>query len=462
VRLEQASALADALLAGPWEPEGMLTRARLVFAPEPVGLADLVGSVLRIHPDPPRDRPRALVRFLRELALRADADGDDDGDDDRDGAESSVEGTADAVVVPPAPRIRVVRRLLTGTAVVADPFGVPRLDDVGALARRLDLTVGELDWFADRRLWHRRERRQVLQHYRSRWIERPGRAPRLLEAPRPRLRGLQRRVLDGLLAAVPVHPAAHGFVPGRSALTGAAGHVGREVVVTVDLESFFASVTVARVFGIWRAAGLPEPVAHALAALCTTATPVDVLASAPVAAGSAASGAAFRLRRRLAAPHLPQGAPTSPALANLAAYVLDRRLAGLAIRFDAGYTRYADDLTFSGPLRGRTDRLLAAVAQVVADEGFRVHPGKTHVRTQAQRQRVTGVVVNASVAVPRAEFDRLRATLFNCARSGPQAQNRDGVPDFRAHLLGRIAWVASTDAARGRRLRALFDRIDWS
>ena len=212
----------------------------------------------------------------------------------------------------------------------------------------------------------------------------------MLEAPKPRLKALQRRLLHELLDWVPVHPAAHGFVGGRSARTHATAHVGRRVVVRVDLEDFFAGVTAARVFGIFRACGYAEGVAHVLTGLCTNAVPVDQ--SVP---------GHWRLSRRLATPHLPQGAPTSPALANLAAFALDRRLSGLAAAIGATYTRYADDLVFSSrrppahPRHGdRGDR---------ARRGLPRQRAKTRVMGRGRRQTVTGIVVNERPNVPRAD-----------------------------------------------------------
>jgi hypothetical protein len=422
----------------------MTVRARLVFVPVPVELEHIVQAVLAAHPTPPVDAPRSLQHLLFGFPLSAPT----------------------PVVAPDAPpprpvRIRVARRLLFTTSMVGSRFPVPRVDDVGALAERLGLTVGELDWFADPRGWQRREPRPVLQHYRYRWLTRPGRTPRLLEAPRPRLKALQRRVLDELLAPVRVHPAAHGFVPGRSVLTGAAVHTGRDTVITLDLEQFFAGLTASRVAGVLRSAGYPEAVAWALTTLACARVPVAVLRAMP---GPDAGGERFRLHRRLVAPHLPQGAPTSPHLANLAAFTLDRRLTALAAQFGGDYTRYADDLTFSGPssLGRRADRLIAGATGIVTAEGFAMNAAKTRVRRAWQQQRVTGVVVNDRPAVSRAEVDALRATLFNCVRFGPASQNRSGVDDLRAHLLGRIAWVASTDRRRGERLRAMAERIDWS
>ncbi|KAB1915652.1 hypothetical protein F8274_03065 [Micromonospora sp. AMSO31t] len=163
-----------------------------------------------------------------------------------------------------------------------------------------------------------------------------------------RLRALQRRLLAEVLGRIPVHLAAHGFVPGRSAHTFAAAHAAQPVVVRIDPLGFFTHIPATRVHGLFRTAGYPEPVAHTLTGLCTTRTPHPVLRRAP-------TGLPHRATRlaALGTGHLPQGAPTSPALANLCAYRLDRRLTGLADAFETTYTRYADDLAFSGNLTTR-------------------------------------------------------------------------------------------------------------
>jgi hypothetical protein len=343
------------------------------------------------------------------------------------------------------------------------PFAGPALHDAAGLAGYLDLDLPDLLRLADTDLRTRRARDPRLRHYRYRWIPRPTGA-RLLEIPRPALRALQQRLLHGILDGVPAHPAAHGFVRGRSARTGAAVHAGADVLICLDLASFFPSVTAGRVWGVLRAAGYPEPVAHLMTGLLTHAVPADVIAAMPPApAPFGGDGRAFRLRRYLARPHLPQGAPGSPALANLVCWSLDRRLAGYARACGARYTRYADDLTFSGgvDLARRAGRLLTAVRDIVRQEGFRVNPDKTRVRRRHQRQQVTGIVVNAGTNMPRPDLDRLRAVLHDCAVHGPRAANRAGHPDFRAHLLGRIAWAGQLNPRRGERLRAMFDRIDW-
>ena len=170
-----------------------------------------------------------------------------------------------------------------------------------------------------------------------------------------------------------------------------------------------------------------------------------------------------RLGARLAVPHLPQGAPTSPALANLVCFRLDRRLAALAAAFGASYTRYVDDLTLRGGARVGRGRLAGLVGEIAREEGFRVNVAKTRAISSARRQDVLGVVVNDHPALPRRERDALRALLHNCATHGWATQLRGRDPaTFRQHVLGRVAWAASVDPTSGARLLALADRIDWS
>ncbi|MCC9068636.1 reverse transcriptase family protein [Arthrobacter cryoconiti] len=449
-----STALAYAFLAAPTWSEAELAAATTYVVGKRGGTrsakwhTQLASSVLRAYPRPPLREPRQLAVFIagaKPFYLAVDR-----------ATRLHATLTIAHYVLPP-----------TNVAELKSPLEERSLipQTLAELAGVLDLTVGELDWFADPLQWNRTARNKRLVHYRHQWRLRPGRTPRLLEIPAPRLREIQRSVLRELLSPLPLHDAAHGFTPGRSPATNAAHHTGRNVVVNVDLTTFFARVTAGKVFGILRQAGFPETVAHRLAGLCTHTVPLGVIAEMPQ--GGGASGR-FAFRQALATPHLPQGAPTSPALANLSLRRLDSRLAGLAASFDADYTRYADDLAFSGG-PGFSHRSLAFVSlvhKIVEQEGHTVNDAKTRVRGSGVQQRVTGVVVNAHTNVSRAEFDRLKAILHNCAVHGPAGQNRCGPQgsehsDFRGHLQGRIAWVRHLNPARAAKLERIFAAIIW-
>ncbi|SDE34014.1 reverse transcriptase family protein [Nocardioides lianchengensis] len=435
MRDDLARALAAGFLAGDWTATGLRASGAGVLGRRPRWLAPLVQQTLDLYPRPPHDRPRELATNLAGLPAAAKA-----------------------------LRTRPVAQPVAPTRMLANRWRLPVLDDLGDLADLLGVTATELDWFADPRHLARSAADVPLQHYRVSHRIAPSGAVRVLEAPKPRLKAVQRLLLDEVLSRVPPHDAARGFRPGGSVASYAAPHAGRPVVVRLDLEAFFASVTVSRVYGIWRTAGYPEPVAHRLAGLVTAVLPRSAWRAVPRPAGDGLLDAHWRLGRRLAAPHLPQGAPTSPAVANLAAFRLDVRLSALARSWGGRYTRYADDLAFSGATGWGTgtSRLLDAIEEIVRDEGFRLNARKTGVMPRAGRQTLGGLVVNDRPRVARAEVDRLRAILHNCRRSGASSQNRDGVPAWEQHLRGRIAWVAQHDPVRGARLLAEHDAVDWS
>ncbi|MGH1590339.1 reverse transcriptase domain-containing protein [Methylobacterium phyllosphaerae] len=281
--------------------------------------------------------------------------------------------------------------------------GLPALASPKALAEAMGIGLGELRFLAyDRAL-------STVSHYRRFTIPKKAGGLRCISAPMPRLKRAQYWILDALLARVPVHAAAHGFVPGRSIVTNAAAHVGRDVVVNLDLKDFFPSLDYRRIKGKFRGLGYAEPVATVLALLCTEP---DVDA---VEIDGARLYAARGPRR------LPQGAPTSPALTNLVCTRLDARLSGLSGSLGFTYTRYADDLTFSasGEAAGKVGALLKYVHAIVTGEGFTVHPDKTRVMRRGRHQEVTGLTVNERVGVPRETLRRFRALLHGLERHGP-------------------------------------------
>ena len=345
----------------------------------------------------------------------------------------------------------------------ASSWNLPALTSVAALADWLEIPAAELAWFSNSAGIGQQEFTAARHHYHYVLRAKPHGGIRVLEAPQARLKAIQRRILTGILNQVPpYHTAAHGFVKGRSVRSFAAEHVGRSVLLRMDLADFFPRISGARVQAIFRTMGYPEAVADALGGLCTNATPDAVFLPARWPTLHVSDLRA--VRRTCARPHLPQGAPTSPALANLCAYRLDCRLTGLADWAGAVYSRYADDLAFSGDaeVARRVERYAAEIAAIARDEGWRVQHHKTRVMRQGVQQRLTGLVVNVRVNCARSDTDLLRALLTNCVRHGPASQNRDGRPDFRAHVMGRLAWVRSVNAAKSQRLQRIFDRIDWA
>jgi RNA-directed DNA polymerase len=286
----------------------------------------------------------------------------------------------------------------------------------------------------------------------------------LIETPKSRLKSLQRRILVAMLDRIPAHLAVHGFVKGRSIQTFAAPHVGRRVVLRMDLENFFPSFAGARLQTFFRTIGYPETVADLLGGLATNSVPRSIWRGLIQQPGSALSpGELWHLQSLYARPHLPQGSPISPSLANLCSYRLDCRLSGLAQAAGAAYTRYADDLAFSGGDRFEhgVERFATHVAAILTEEGFTIQHRKTRIMRQSVRQHLAGLVTNQRLNVRRSDFDLLKATLTNCVRHSPETQNREAHPYFREHLQGRVAYIESIHVEKGKRLRAIFDHILW-
>jgi len=341
---------------------------------------------------------------------------------------------------------------------IADPDArrqdnaLPKLASAGELATALGLPVPRLRWL----VFHREV--DTGTHYHRWHVPKRDGGLRLISAPKPELKAAQRWIARNITEHLPVHGAAHGFVPGRSTVSNASVHAGAQVIVKLDLQDFYPTITQPRVKGLFRKAGYGEQVATVLSMLCTEA-PREVL----------------ELRGKpmhvaIGPRSLPQGAPTSPSITNALCLRLDRRMHGLATKLGFRYSRYADDLTFSwhgtnpaagaGPNGQQAEaplgKLLHRVRSIVGGEGFAVHPKKTRIMRAGRRQKVTGLVVNAPAAnathvaparVPRKLRRLLRAALHNRARGKTGPESLD-------HLHGFAAYVHMTDPAHGRPLLA--------
>lgn len=327
-----------------------------------------------------------------------------------------------------------------------EEYGLPVWHNGQDLAAAMEISLAELRWLT----YHRRG--ATLVHYHRYDIPKKTGGQRHISAPKPKLARAQRFILDHVLNGLNLADPAHGFRQEHNVVTNASPHVGREVVINLDVEDFFPSITFRRVKGVFKKLGYSEHLATVLALLTTE--PPRQKAQFDDKLYHVALG-----ERRL-----PQGACTSPALTNLICVRLDRRLAALCQGLNVNYTRYADDLTFSGDLTSSGDpvevgKVLGIARKVLREEGFNENRSKTRVMRRSGCQEVTGVVVNDRPTVSRREVRRLRAILHNCQRHGLESQNREGHPDFAAHLRGRVAFITMVDPERGAPLRATLDKL---
>jgi hypothetical protein len=317
----------------------------------------------------------------------------------------------------------------------------PALNDVDSLAKALGLTIPRLRWLT----YHRDV--DTGTHY-HRWLvpKRDG-SPRLISAPKPELKAAQRWIMREVTEHLPVHGAAHGFLAGRSIVTNAQVHAGARVVVKLDIKGFYPTVTMRRVKGLLRRAGLGEQVSTLMALLATESPRDEVVTHGKthfVATGPRS---------------LPQGAPTSPSITNALCFRMDCRLSGLAKKLGCRYTRYADDLTFSWH-ENKSDigTMLRAVTKIVRAEGFAIHPKKTRVMRKGARQKVTGLIVNAAPERPAARVPRKTARALRAAIKNREL-GRPGKGESLESLKGMAAFIMMTDPVRGRAFMARIDAL---
>lgn len=438
-----AQALSLAFLGDAWGKRELLAAGERVLGSRPAWLGRLVRQILTRFHAPPTDD----IHGLRELI------------------EASRSFRSAFAARDPRPRIAAV--FAHQPSMGQTRWRVPELCTNHDLAHWCGFSDTELDWFADLKQQNCRSAARPLQHYCFHWLPKRRGGYRLLEAPKPRLKSVQRRVLHEILDQVPVHEAAYGFVRGRSALSLAHAHSGQAVLLRMDLEEFFASIGAPRVRRLFRSLGYPVEVARSLTGLCTTITPAAVRGTLPSPAFTEfrdpyALAARERLKKRLAARHLAQGAPCSPGLANLAAFQLDVRLAHAAHAVGARYGRYADDLVFSGDAEfaRRVARFEPLVGAIALEEGFRVNHRKTRLMRRGTQQRMLGLVTNERPAVPRAEREQLEAILNNALWHGLASQNRTQHPNFLEYIRGRVCWVEQARPEHALKLKQLLSQCE--
>lgn len=244
---------------------------------------------------------------------------------------------------------------------------------------------------------------------------------RTILAPNPAVKSIQRRILRCLLRPLRSHPCATGFERGHSIVTNARPHVGQEVVIKLDIRDFFSNTRSDRVAGFFSLKGWNDEAVELLTRICTY------------------EGA------------LPQGAPTSPRLSNLVNRRMDERLAPLAEIHGMSYSRYADDITLSGPARvpyltrnpktlgrdtnplTRANMMIYLVKKILSAYGYTLHTTKKlRIARRHDRQIVTGLVVNEKVQLPRATRRRLRAIRHRLAKTGQATLTREQLAGWDA------------------------------
>lgn len=245
---------------------------------------------------------------------------------------------------------------------------------------------------------------------------------RVLNVPNAALKGMQRWILDNILYKVQPEPSATGFIPMKSIVLNASVHLRKKYILKMDIKDFFPSIDFHKVRRLFFELGYNKDVATALANICV-----------------------FQGQ-------LPQGAPTSPYLANLICRELDKRIYNLCRKYRLSYTRYADDITISG--NSKIFWIKGIVEEIILSYQFSLNNEKTIFLKPGDRKRVTGIIVNEKLSVPRSVTRNLRKEIYFIKKFGLE-EHLDknsftgSKEQYIAHLYGIASYIKMVELTKG-------------
>ena len=245
---------------------------------------------------------------------------------------------------------------------------------------------------------------------------------RVLNVPNTALKGMQRWILDNILYKVQSDPSATGFIPRKSIVLNASTHLRKKYILKMDIRDFFPSIDFHKVRSLFFELGYNKDVATALANICV-----------------------FRGQ-------LPQGSPTSPYLANLVCRELDKRIYNLCRKYKLSYTRYADDITISG--NSKIFWIKGIVEEIIRSYQFSLNNEKTIFLKPGDRKRVTGIIVNEKLSVPRSVTRNLRKEIYFIKKFGledhlDKNSFAGSKEQYIAHLYGVASYIKMVELTKG-------------
>jgi len=254
-------------------------------------------------------------------------------------------------------------------------------------------------------------------HYREFKIKKRSGGFRKITTPFPALLEMQYWIYNNILKTITIHSSAHGFTYKKSIITNSKIHAGEKHLLKLDLKDFFPSIKINRVIHIFKELGYPNIIAFYLAQICCYDS------------------------------SLPQGAPTSPILSNIVVRRIDKRLIHLAKKFDLKYTRYADDLTFSGS--SISAMFISYVNGIIVDEGFTVNESKTRLYQHKSKRIVTGIsVIGNEIKIPRAYKRDLKLELnfiFKFGLKSHMLKKKIRKANYLFVILGKVNFWLSVE-----------------
>lgn len=291
-------------------------------------------------------------------------------------------------------------------------LGLPPIESIEDLADKTRLSVSKLRYIS----------------YRSDYLYRVYQVPkkttgsRTIAQPNRELKSLQAWILRNILDRLTSSPHCKGFERGSSILENALPHLGANYILNIDLENFFPTVKASRIFNIFYSIGYNEKISSMLTNICTY------------------KGG------------LPQGAPSSPKLSNLACYNLDSRLHGYAGANGLVYTRYADDITLSSQTFRKINRANEFVKVVIKSEGYIINDKKTLIVGTQRQKNITGLVISQnSVGIGRKKYRFIRSIIYNLYTTSS---------DKASYINGYLAFTHSVDKKMYDKLHQYIDQLN--
>lgn len=293
---------------------------------------------------------------------------------------------------------------------------------------------------------------------------------RFIHVPTPKLMRTQRWISEHILAKLPVHTSSQAFKKGNSIKKCALRHCGAKWIIKIDIEDFFSSISEIQVYRVFRSLNYQPLVAFELARICTVGThnmsPRRLYPSWKILNPNSVIPS---YSQNLLG-YLPQGAPTSPLLANLIMKDCDIALQNLALSNNLIYTRYSDDLTFSTADkkfdRSKAKKFIYNAYKIISEYGFKPQFRKTTLVPPGSKKIVLGLNVDSDVPrLAKHTRDSIRQHLYYLEKMGPvhHAFNRkfDSVWGLKMHLRGLIDYANMIEPEFAKACLVKFNSIEW-
>ncbi|GGG62482.1 reverse transcriptase family protein [Epilithonimonas arachidiradicis] len=307
------------------------------------------------------------------------------------------------------------------------------------------------------------DNRATIKHYNHFFIKKKRGNYREIMAPHKDLKYIQKWLLFNILSKFPLAESCKGFRSGISIYDNASLHNNAKIILKVDLLKFYDTITEKRVYGVFAKMGYAKNLAYSLAKLCTAKHHEKYWSDFNLNDKEVLS---YYLEFK--PPILPQGAPSSPTLANIVATNMDKRFEGLSKKLKFSYSRYADDLTFSIKDIG-TLPSLDLIRKIINEENFYINEDKITYMHRGSKQYVTGLTVTNGVHTSKKYRKKIARHIYFCRRYGVEnhlIKNIDHFPNynilkFHDWLYGHICFINSVDKEASKRLLNDFNKIIW-